>query len=168
MQPAIHLQVNDAQLVNFFEEVGPRFAKKAIVPILRKGATPLKAELRNALPSNLKKFKAILAAKTTRSKTPSLSVGFRGRKVRYQNRRGVTWDAYQLVYWHNYGTLSRRDSSHTFSKTRRRVSAKWKGGLQAKNFVEKGMQAGLPKAEKKMLEEFDNEINKWANKNGFR
>lgn len=167
--PAIHMDISDAeQLVSFLETLPSKVAKKPLVAILRKGANEVKKELRRELPSNLKKFKTIIGAKATRGNYAGLTVGYYGKKVYFVNRRGVKWDSYMMVYWANYGTLSKRDASHKFKKSRRAVSARWKGGIRSNNFVERGMERGTPKAEKKIEEEFYNVIDSWASKHGFR
>ena len=169
MEAAITMDIQDNNLIEFFNGLDMRVSKKPILATLRKGATEVKKELRSGLPSNLKKFKAIISSKTARSmQIPSIAVGFYGRKVYFVNKRGVKWDAYMIVYWANYGTLSNRDGGHTFKKGRRSVSSKWKGGLNAQRFVENSMDRSIPKAETKIIDEFGNIIDKWAQKNGFR
>lgn len=167
--PAIHMDISDAeQLVSFLETLPSKVAKKPLVAILRKGANEVKKELRRELPSNMKKFKAIIGAKATRGFNTGLTVGFYGRKVYFEIRQRTKWDSYFLVYWANYGTLSNRDASHKFKKGRRAVSSSWKGGIKAGGFVERGMERGTPKAEQKIEQEFYNVVDAWASKHGFR
>lgn len=169
MVEGINIEINDSNLNQFFAALPNKVGPKTMVAIARKGATAVNGELRKAMPGNLKKFKAILGAKASRNKqTPLVTAGFFGRKVQYVNRTGKRWDAWQLVYWHNYGTYANRDGSHNFVKARKSVSAHVKGGLHPLRFFEKGIAAGSPKAEKKMIENANQIIDKAAKKYGFR
>lgn len=168
MMDNLQIEVQDKELTQFFAGLPNRMAKKPMVTTMRKGAALVNKEIRNSMPGNLKKFKSILGAKTARSATPVLAVGFFGRKVQFINRRGQKWDAWQLVYWHNYGTMANRDASHKFVSSRRQKSANKRGGIRPLRFFDKAVNRALPQAERKIMDEFGNEIDKFAKKYGFR
>lgn len=169
MVEGINIEINDSNLNQFFAALPNKVGPKTMVAIARKGATAVNGELRKAMPGNLKKFKSILGAKASRRKDVAMvAAGYYGNKVRYVNRRGEPWDAWMLVYWHNYGTLANRDPSHKFQYARRKKSVAWSGGIRPTHFFEKGIAAGSPKAEKKMIENANQIIDKAAKKYGFR
>lgn len=58
---------------------------------------------------------------------------------------GNSWE-YQRAYWRNFGTLSRRDPNHAFTKPRRRSSANWKGGIEATQAVGRAWEANQGEA----------------------
>lgn len=165
----VHIAIDDTQVRAFFADMPNKIGSKAMVSIMRKGATAINGEIRKAMPGNIKKFKSALGAKVMRrSDPPGITAGFMGRKIQYVNRTGQRWDAFTLAYWHNYGTMANRDPSHEFSKARRPISAKRKGGIRPLHFFEKGVEAGTPTAEKKMLENADQIVIKTASKYGFK
>ena len=147
----------------------PKELQKSVLESLTRGARICNKQMAAAMPSALQKFKAILSVKKlSRTAIPMVMLGFFGRKVQFVNRRGIRWDAWNIVYWLNYGTNANRDKNHEFAsqaKARKRseliamLSGKPKrgrafskslkvrpsiaGGIKPLNFFEKGYQAGF-------------------------
>jgi len=158
------------ELQNFLKD-HPKELQKSVLESLTKGARICNKEMAAAMPSSVQKFKAILSVKKlTKTAIPMVLLGFFGRKVQFVNRRGIRWDAWNIVYWLNYGTNSNRDPNHVFAaqgkaskraeliaslsgkpKRGRAFSKNLKsksimsGGIKPLNFFEKGYLAGFPR-----------------------
>lgn len=147
----------------------PKQLKSAALAALSSGATEPKKGVRNAMPASLKKFKTILKHKRVKNSTlPMVEVGFFGKVMQYVNRRGVQWDAFMILYWHNYGTLSKRDSGHSFDRARKKKTANWRGGTSASHFWENGIAGTEDKALDKTAIALDKQVDKILVKNGFK
>jgi len=121
------------------------------------------------MPSGIKKLKPIVASKIlAKTANPTIIVGVFGRKMDYVNRRGVKWDAFYLAYWSEYGTLARRANWHTFQRSRRIASAKWKGGIRPTRFFEKAVDNSFEKALTTAEEDLSKAVDSLAKKFGFR
>ena len=133
----------------------------------RKAADPVKRAMISNLPSNLKALKRIVKAKTSRASKgePSLAVGFFNRQnLVFRNSRGINWDPYTIAYWHNYGTMARRYSGHSFITPRKSKTSRREGGVRPLLFAEKGWEQSQSQAQKIFEEEVDREICKFYQK----
>ena len=141
---------------------------KTVIGSLTKGGRVIQREVIARMPDKLKVFKSIFGIKKVKSNNACVTVGFFGRKLSYVNRRGVKWDAFNLLYWSNYGTLSNRDASHTFTKGRRSVSKKWKGGIAPLRFFDKAVDASFDQALTVASDDLGSILDKVSNKYGFK
>lgn len=158
---------DNERVKSFFNDLPEKVGDNGIISMLRNGVTPLNGAIRAALPGHLKKFKSTLGAQRLKTRKPILSVGIYDRKLRFSNKRGVIWDAFTILYWHNYGTLSNRASGHNFAESRKGKTAAFKGGIRPLQFFESGANVGLPKAETKIMENAGQVLDKVAKKHGF-
>ena len=112
------------------------------------GAILARRLLKSSTPANLSKFNETLATKKLKPKDGIIQVmvGYFGRKLNYVNRRGVKWDAYFMLYWANYGTMSKRASDHAFQFGRKKVSASKLGGINPLKFFDKAADSVLEPA----------------------
>lgn len=135
-----------------------------------KGAAVAKKALISATPGKLKKFNTTLAIKKVRPKDGVISVlvGYFGRKIKYVNKRGIAWDAFFLLYWKNYGTLKKRDSSHAFQYNVRPGASKMKGGINPLKFYDQAAEACLSGAFQAIEDSTEKELNKQVLKYGFK
>jgi hypothetical protein len=122
--------------------------RKPVVAAFRKAAVPVRNAMIQNLPSALKPLKKVLKIKPGKGKSMTLAVGFFGKQGMYQNKKGQLWDPYMLIYWHNYGTLAKRSTEHSFQNARRKPSSLWKGGIKAGMFVEKAVEQSIGEAQK--------------------
>lgn len=155
----------EEHLLKVFADLPDKMYRKAVGKAMKAAAVPVRTEMANTLPSELRATKKILKVKASR-RGLVVSIGFTGGLGMYENRRGQLWDPYQLVYWHNYGTLSNRLSSHTFKNPRRRVSASWQGGIKSGQFVERAWENSKDKAQKVLEETWAKEILKMCDEVG--
>jgi hypothetical protein len=156
-------------IIQVFHDYPEKGLRRPVVKAFRKAAVPVKKAMENELPMNLKALKAALKIKPGKGKSMTLSVGFFGRQgLAYVNRKGQRWDPYQLVYWHNYGTLANRDSSHEFKKARGRKTSSWRGGIRPGRFVEKAVERSISEAERIFERTVEDEIEKFLEKNALR
>lgn len=164
-----HVRIDiDSQVENMFRNWKDPVKKKVLVGCYRKGATIIKRELYNALPSEFKQFKSVLKAKSMKGKNIGLWVGFYAKSVKYVNKRSQVWDAYFLLYWQNYGTLQNRSKSNQFKTAIRSKSKRKKGGLKPLEFYEKGTSESIiDRAGIKAVESFEKEFDRFLKKNGF-
>lgn len=168
MSDGVTIEFNSAELEEFFTQLPVHLQKKAFLPALRKGGNEITKSIRRNLPPYLKKFKIAVSQKALKGSMPAILVGIFGRKATYINRRGQKWDPYMLLYWHNYGTLSNRSSSHKFQYSRRKVSADRRGGIRPLLFFEKSVNQSIGLAEDKIAESFQSEFDKFLVKKGFK
>lgn len=151
-------------LLGMFRKFPEGAYRKPVIAAFRKAAVPVKNAMGASLTSNLKPLKKILKVNAGKGKSLTLSVGFFGRQGVYTNRRGQQWDPYELVYWHNYGTLANRSGEHSFLNARRKPSANWTGGIKAGLFVEKAIDQSMPQAEKIFEAALEAEVTKFFEK----
>lgn len=157
MNGAIDIQIEGAEnLKQIFEQMHPTLKAQVVNRLFVRAAKPIKKAMISNLPGYLNKAKAIVKVRKGKNKEyPSLSVGFYRRVAEYTNSRGKRWDPLMLVYWHNYGTLANRDAGHKFIKPRKKISAKWRGGIMPGRFVDRAIEAGMPQAQKIIDDDFD-------------
>lgn len=131
------------ELKEIFDKLPTKVAKRPLQSTLRRAAKPLEQEVKNTLPVRLKDMGQAVTTKNMRS--------FAGVKTGvYTKRVAVTlgsegkekqWDAYYLLYWHNYGTLSRRDPSHTFQKKVNIRKSHLSPGIHPRRFIQKAYES---------------------------
>jgi hypothetical protein len=147
----------------------PKELNKSVVQSLLKGSNHLKKEIVAQMPAAIKKLKPIVASKVlTKTTNPTVICGIFGRKLFYVNRRGAKFDAFYLAYWSNYGTIARRDKGHVFSRGRRKVSAKWSGGIRPTLFFEKATDNAFEKAKTLAEDDLGKVIDSLSKKFGFK
>lgn len=135
-------------IITILREMPEDGYRKPVIAAFRKAAGPVKLAMASTLPSYLSPLKKVLKIVPGKGKSMTLAVGFFGKQGMYRNRRGVMWDPYMLLYWHNYGTLMNRSAEHSFQNPRRKPSFNWKGGIKAGLFVERAVEQSMPEAEK--------------------
>jgi hypothetical protein len=158
----------DEELRKIFREFPENGYRKPIMFSFRKAALPVKKAMIAGLPASIKPMKKAIKAVPYKSKDPELGVGAFKKGMMYQNRRGQNWNPYMLIYWHNYGTLANRSSSHSFATARRKASASWRGGIKATMFMEKAWESSKAQAQKIFEETVDKEITKFFEKNAAK
>jgi len=151
-------------LKRMFSQFPERGYRKPVIAAFRKAADPVKKAMISNLPANLKVLKKAVKIKPGKGKSLTLAVGFYANQGVYRNSRGQQWDPYQLAYWHNYGTLSRRTSGHTFVKPRGKLSAHKKGGITPGLFVERAWNEASGQAQKIFETTLDTEVTKFFEK----
>ena len=151
-------------LVTIFREMPEDGYRKPVQAAFRKAAVPVRRAMLASLPSYLKGTKSAIKIRPGKSKSMSLAVGVFGRTGEYQNRRGIGWDPYMLLYWHNYGTLSNRAPGHSFQYRRRRASANWAGGIRPKMFIDRAVESSIGEAQRVFDQAYLEEHNKFLNK----
>ncbi|MZP67227.1 MAG: hypothetical protein GT597_13900 [Bacteroidales bacterium] len=135
-------------LIAIFRKMPEDGYRKPVMAAFRKAAVPVKRAIIASLPSYLKGVKTAVKIKPGKGKKLVLAVGVYGNTGVYVNRRGVGWDPYMLVYWHNYGTLSNRAPGHSFQYRRRKKSAHWKGGIRPRFFVDRAVESSIGEAQR--------------------
>jgi hypothetical protein len=151
---------NILRIFRDFPEMGYR---KPIITGFRAASEPVRKAMISGLPSELAKLRKVIKGKPGKGKNPSFATGAFGRQGMYKNRRGQLWDPYQLIYWFNYGTLSKRYAGHDFVKARKPISAKWRGGLIPGLFMERAWEQTQGEAQKIIEDTFDKEAVKFMN-----
>jgi hypothetical protein len=141
--------------------------KRPVMIGFRKAALPVKKAMISNLPSYIKDLKKYIKIKQGKGKSLTMSVGSFGRQTVYQNSKGQEWDPYQLFYWHNYGTLARRDPGHFFQNSRRKTSRGWKGGITPRLFFEKAWEQSKAEAQKAFEKSVDEQVTKWLNNKAY-
>ena len=135
-------------IITIFRETPENGYRKPVVAAFKKAADPVKKAMISNIPANLKALKKVVKIVPGKGKSMTLAVGAFGNQGKYVNRRGQQWDPYMLLYWANYGTLSSRSSSHSFSSARRKPSLNWSGGIKAGLFFEAAIASSMPAAAK--------------------
>jgi len=149
---------NLTRIFGDFPEEGYR---KPMIRAFRKAAVPVRKAMISNLPSELKGLSKVFAIRTYKGSEPEVGIGvFRGEKT-FVNSRGIGWNPWQIIYWFNYGTLANRLAGHSFSRPRGKKTATWKGGIKPTQFVEQGVEQGLPSAQRIFDQEFDKEMTKF-------
>jgi HK97 gp10 family phage protein len=113
------------ELSNIFAQLPEKYGKKPVVAAFRKGAAIFSKQLKQSTPTASGDTRKSIKVKALRG--AAINVGFQGKG---------NMPAYFKAYWNNYGTLSNRNASHQFKKSRKRITANWSGGIRAGGFVE--------------------------------
>ena len=146
----------------------PKELDKTVIGCLTKGSAIIKKEIISLMPDALKKLKPIVTSKNlTKSSNPNVLIGVFGRKMFYINKRGVRWDAFNLAYWSNFGTMANRDKSHVFQTSRRKVSKNFKGGIRPTNFFDRAVNNTMDSALNSASDSLNKIVDDLANKYGF-
>lgn len=150
------------ELVDTFENLPDAHQKKIIKMAFRKGANVFKKQVAALTPARAKKMNKALSVK---AKGNVITAGYFANKGVYVNNRGTSWDLYQLMYWFNYGTLTRRDTAHNFTRPRAKVSVNWLGGIKPRKFVESAWTASQTTVQKAVNDTLVSETEKEMLKN---
>jgi hypothetical protein len=144
-----------------FPEMGYR---KPIMAGFRKASAPVKKAMKSNLPANLRGAARSIKAVAYKTKEPEMGVGIFSKGITYQNRRGKRWSPWQLIYWHNYGTMAGRSAEHSFITPRRKKTAGSSGGIKAGMFIEKAWDQSSAQAQKNFEETVEKETIKFFEK----
>lgn len=155
-------------LKNIFRDFPENGYRKPVIAAFRKAANPVKKAMIANLPPFIKPIRKAIKVKAGKGKSMTLSVGIYARQGVYRNHRGQDWDPYQIAYWHNYGTMANRDTSHTFKTPRRRTTAGYRGGIRPLRFVERAWEQSKSKAQSEFEKKVDEEIIKFLEKNAYK
>ena len=142
----------DEKMMRIFQEFDEKGYKKPIMAAFRKAAAPVRKAFSANIPRNMSATRKIL--KTKAGKGVSLSVGFFGNQGTYVNRRGISWSAWMILYWQNYGTYANRYPGHTFQNARKEKSARRRGGIKPGLFVEKAWNESSAQAQREFESEW--------------
>lgn len=152
-------------LKEIFKGFPEKAYRRPVIAGFKKAALPVKRAMVAALPSNLKPLKKIVLIKPGRGL--ALNVGFYFGKGKYKNKRGQSWDPYQLAYWHNYGTLKSRSATHTFRYPIRKKSQN-RLGVAPGLFVERAWENSKNEVQKIFEDTLDKEITKFFEKEALK
>lgn len=155
-------------LKKIFAEFPEEGFRKPINAAFRKAGKPVQQAMISSLPNSLSGIRKAIKIKSYKSELPLVAIGPFKKGVMYQNRRGISWNPYMLLYWLNYGTLANRLSGHQFVKARGKKTAHYKGGIKPDQFIERAINSSLPEAGKIFGEEADKEIMKFLDKNSLK
>ena len=155
-------------IVSIFREMPEDGYRKPVIAAFKKAAEPVKKAMISNLPSGLNPLKKVIKSVSGKGKSMTHAVGVYGNQGKYVNRRGQQWDPYQLIYWHNYGTLANRSVNHPFQNKRRKPSDNWKGGIKPGLFVEKAWNDSRVKAQIEFEKSYDIEHTKFLEKRAAR
>ncbi len=126
-------------LVQVFEKLPAKVALRPLRATLRKAAEPLKLEVQKNLPAKFRELEQAVTTKNMRS-FAGVKTGIYTKRVvvELNGPKGtrVQFDAYYPLYWHNYGTLERRDPTHKFTKPVRHMVHRFPG-IHAQRFIQK-------------------------------
>lgn len=127
------------ELIETLERLPPKVAMRPLKQTLKRAAKPLEQEAKNTLPVKLSDLKQAITTKVMRS-IPAVKTGVYTKRVVVMlphKGKEIEWDAYYLLYWHNYGTLYRRDPNHYFQKPVNIRKEHLSGGINPKKFIQK-------------------------------
>lgn len=156
MISGVNIQFEGMSEIEKFLSEEPKRVDAAVLDSLKVGCRTLRKEIVAKMPATLKKFSPIFDVKSlSKMGGPSVMAGFFGKKIFYRSKKGVSWDAFQLVFWSNYGTLANRDPSFPFGKSRRAVSAWYKGGIRPLKFWDNNIDQALASAQVETNKNFD-------------
>lgn len=126
-------------LIQVLDQLPAKVAMRPLKQTLKKAAKPLETELKNTLPVKLSDLKQAITTKVMRS-FPGVKTGiYTKRVVVMLGKEGseVEFDAYYPLYWHNYGTLYRRDPTHQFQTAVRTRKNHLSNGIAPRRFVQR-------------------------------
>jgi len=149
-------------LQQIFNKLPAQYAKKPVQAAFRKGAAPFIKSLKSTMPPALKKVSKAIGIKN--GKGPYISAGIQAKKIGIKLNDGNTYDAYFPLYWSNYGTLTRRDTSHQFKNKIKASSSKRKGGIRPLLFVERSWEQTKQQAESIISKELVTQTEKFLQK----
>jgi hypothetical protein len=147
------------------------FPDFGLKPAVNKGfveaSKPVKGAMASMLPSYLKTMTKVIKGKAGKGKNITYITGF-WNEGKYINRRGQSWNPYQLLYWHNYGTMANRDPGHDFINPRKPKTSSRKGGIRPKFFVERAWDKSAGWAQKAFEESAEKSIDNFFSQRAFR
>lgn len=158
-------------LRRIFKDYPEKGYRQPVITAFRKAAAPVRSAMLQKLPANLKPAKKALKVKPGKGKSMTLAVGFFAGQGIWVNRKGQKRDPWQLLYWHNYGTLQKRtaiSSLHTFKTPRKQKTASWSGGIGPGFFVEKAWEQSKAAAQTAFEKSFEEESKRFLEKNALK
>ncbi|MBN2744520.1 MAG: hypothetical protein JXR39_11565 [Marinilabiliaceae bacterium] len=123
-------------LDEIFTKLPSQYQRSVMLKIFAKAASKFIRDAKKPFNGSLKKTVGTVNGKS--DTRPSLWAGL----VR---KGGNSWP-YQRAYWRNFGTLDSRDPSHTFVKSRKSKSSKWRGGITPINAIGSAWEANAAEA----------------------
>jgi hypothetical protein len=145
-------------LDQIFTQLPSQFRKAAMVKIFAAASRKYLADAKRPFKGSTKKAVAYVIGKSTTR--PTIYAGL----VR---KSGNSWE-YQRAYWKNFGTLNRRDPGHLFTKPRKKVSQKWRGGIEPSQAVGKAWGANQAEAERVIQQDAAQIVNKFLKQKARR
>lgn len=152
-------------LQQIFNKLPGQYSKKPVQAAFRKGAAPFIKTLRSNIPPRLKKVSKAISIKN--GKGAYITAGIQSKIIGIQLNDKNTYDAYFPLYWSNYGTLTRRDSSHQFKNKIKDRSAKRRGGIRPLLFVERSWEQTKQQAETIIQKELVTQTEKFLQKHSI-
>jgi len=152
------------ELQQIFEKLPEKYAKKPVTATFRKGGNIYNKTLRQNLPPRMSQLKKLIKSKAGKGKSASLISGAWANMGTVTKSNGKEFDAFYILYWSNYGTLSNRQPGHKFDRARRAVSSSWGGGVRPQLFAEKAWEQSKDQVETVINDELENETLKFLNK----
>ena len=138
-------------LTEIFEKLPLEYRKPVMQKIFSKASAKFLTAARREFNGSTKK-----AIGTVQGKSAEYPATYAG----LVRRGGNSWE-YQRAYWRNFGTLSRRDPNHSFTKPRRKKTANWQGGIKQSNAVGKAWEANQAEAARVIEQESASIANKF-------
>jgi hypothetical protein len=132
-------------LQQIFNKLPENYAKKPVQAAFRKAAKPFIQAAKSNLPGRLSSLAKIISI--VNNKGAGITAGVLSKKGMVTLKDKKEYDAFFPVYWSNYGTYSRRDSSHKFIQKRKAKTANRRGGIVPLRFVEKSWDQTKAQAE---------------------
>ena len=127
------------ELLEILDKLPVKVGIKVLQPVLRKAARPLQEEVKQNLPEQFKSLDRAVITRNMRS-FAGVKTGIYTKRVvvylRGAKGTNVEFDAYYPLYWHNYGTLGRRDPTHKFTKPVSTKAHKFPG-IRPLRFIQK-------------------------------
>lgn len=114
------------------------------------------------MPPALKKVSKAIAIKNGKGAT--ISAGIQSKIIGIQLNDKNTYDAYFPLYWSNYGTLTRRDTTHQFKNKIKAQSANRRGGVRPLLFVERSWEQTKAQSEQIIQKELVTQTEKFLKK----
>lgn len=131
-----------------------KFQKSVMIKIFDKASSKFLSSAKSSFNGSLKE--AVRRIHLKSEKYPGIIVGLvkkkSGRTRSGKEIKGNEWQ-YLRAYWRNFGTLSNRDSGHSFAQARRTISSKYKGGIKATLNIGTAWEASQAEALKIIKEE---------------
>lgn len=142
-------------------ESSPAEMTKIVKTAMRKGSQASRVYIRSKVPDRYKKLIRYKVANNRRTGAIGAQIGFYSRKEiaghqpTGKSERDKVYDWFK-AYWSNYGTLSKRDQTHSFDRKRKARSREWRGGIRPRRFFEGAYQGH----EARFLEAFEKSMDK--------
>ena len=137
-----------------------QYAKKPVLAAFRKGSKPFLQEVKNRSPRRSGDMNKGLGVTGVKDKNDiAVRVGYKG---------GKNMPNWFKAYWSSYGTYASRSSVHQFVRARRSKSAKYKGGIKPKYFVDLAWDSTKEQVANIITKEIEDQTVKFLQKNAVK